>query len=187
MPSAASLTNTQFSDALTDESLRVTRLLHGAIMTGPLLFLLVVLAMSFSRTGGLPPRPSDFDLLNILSAAHGVLFLAAVGLAQFLPGLLFAPDRGGEDAEPVTAETLAARCVAQQRIANLARLIPLEGTSLFGLVVCFVGVMSRAIQVESWYWLNAASTGLFLSYAWSFFPTRENLVDWFDQRMHRTT
>jgi hypothetical protein len=184
--SAAALTNAQFSDALTDESLRVTRLLHGAIMTGPLLFLLVVLAVSFYQTGGLPPRPSDFELLNILSAAHVVLFLVAVGLAQFLPGLLFAPDRVGEGTESATADTLAARCVAQQRIANVVRLVPLEGTSLFGLAVCFMGVMNRAIQAEPWYWLNAVSTGLFLSYAWSIFPTRQNLVDWFDQRMHRT-
>lgn len=187
MTSAASLTNTQFSGALTEESLRVTRLLHGAIMTGPLLFLPVVLAVSFYQTGGLPPRPSDFELLNILSMAHVVLFFVAVSLAQFLPGLLFAPGRVGEDVESVTAETLAASCVAQQRIANVVRLVPLEGTSLFGLAVCLMGVMNRVIQVEPWYWLNAVTTGLFLSYAWSIFPTRQNLVDWFDQSMHRTT
>jgi hypothetical protein len=187
MTNIRSLTNAQFSVALTSESLKVTRLMHGAIMTAPVLFLMAVLAVSFRQPVGIVPRPSDIELMKILSAVHGIFFLASVGLAQFLPGLLFSPDRCSQGAESTTAEMLAMKCVALQRAANVARLIPLEAASLIGLAVCFVGVTSHVVQVEPWYWLNVVSTGLFLSYAGSVFPTRQNLVDWFDQRIHRTT
>jgi hypothetical protein len=180
------LTSAQFADALTRQNLQISRLVHAAIMTGPVLFLIAVLAFSVQLTGELPPAPSSFDLMNILSMVHGVLALLALLAAQFLSGTLFSPDRLKQDTESVTVEMQAAKCVALQRAASIGRLAVLEGVSLFGLAVCFVGVTNRVIQAEPAYWFNAASTGLFLIYAASVFPTREYLLGWFERTFGRT-
>ncbi len=182
MASPLSLTSAQFSDALTRESLRVTRLIHAAIMTGPLVFLLVVVVLSTQQPAEFPPVASNMEIMNILSMVHGVLFLLAILLAQFLAGVLFSPDRLGQDTGSTAPEMLAQRCVALQRAANIARLAVLEGASFIGTAVCFIGVMNHVVQVEPSYWLNAVSTGLFLGYGITTFPTKENLVDWFNTR-----
>jgi hypothetical protein len=155
-------------------------------MTGPFVFLLVVVVFSTQQSVEFPPVPSDVEIMNILSMVHGVLFLLAVLLAQFLAGVLFSPDRLGQDTGSLTPEMLAQKCVALQRAANIARLAVLEGASLFGTAVCLIGVMNHVVQVEPSYWLNAVSTGLFLGYGVTTFPTKENLVDWFEVKFsHR--
>lgn len=182
MASPLALTTTQFSEALTREGLQGTRLIHVAIMTGPVLFLLVVIAFSLQQAAEYPPAASDVELMNILSMVHGVLFLLAVLLAQFLSGALFSPERLGSAAESASPETLAVRCVALQRAANIVRLAVLEGASLFGTAVCFIGVANRVVQAEPSYWLNAVSTGLFLVHGVTIFPTRQSFIDWFEAR-----
>ena len=182
MVSAGSLTSTQFADALTSESIQVTRLIHAAIMIGPLVFLMVIVVFASQNVGGFSPQVSDFEIMNILSTVHGILVLLAILLAQFLSGVLFSPDRLTHGEESIPVEMLAARCVALQRTAGIGRLAILEGASLFGLAVCFVGVTNHVIHAEALYWFNAASTGLFLLFAAAVFPTRQNLIDWFELR-----
>lgn len=182
MTSPTFLTSTQFSDALNGESLRVTRLIQAAIMTGPSFFLIIIVAFSAQQAGELPHRSSGFEIMDILSMVHGVLFVLAILLAQFLSGVLFSPDRLGQDAGSIPADMLAAKCMAMQRTAIIVRLAILEGASFFGLAVCFLGVMNHVMQAEPSYWLNAVSTGLFLAYGVTTFPTKESLVEWYNAR-----
>ena len=181
MASPLSPTRTQFSDAITPRTLQVTRLIHAAIMTGPVIFLIIVVAFSLQQTADVRPMASSFELMNVLSMVQGVLALASLFLAQFLSGALFSLDRLQQGAESITSEMLAAKCVALQRAAGVARLAILEGVALFGLAVCFAGVMNHVMQAEPAYWFNAASTGLFLAYAAMVFPTKDSLVEWFEK------
>src|SRR5512140_2846422 len=180
MANPLSLTNAQFSDALTDESLRVTRIIQTSVMTGPLLFLMLIVAISTQQSS--EPRQAQFGLevMNILSLVHAGLFLLAILLAQFLSGVLFSPDRLSQVAESIPAEVLGEKCVAMQRTAIIGRLAILEGASFFGLAICLLGVMNHVMQTEPSYWLNAVSTGLFLAYGVATFPTKDNLMEWFE-------
>ncbi len=187
MPNTLSLTSAQFSEALTNQSLQITRMIHAAIMSGPLLFLLIAVAISTQQMESPPPAASDMNIMNILSLVHGIFFLLAAMLAQFLAGAIFSPDRLGQDTESISPEMLAARCVSLQRAADIARLAALEGASLFGTAVCFVGVTNHVMQVEPSYWFNAVSTGLFLAYGVTTFPTRQSLTDWFEARISQRT
>ena len=186
MATPLSLTSSQFSDALTSESLQVTRLVHAAIMMGPVVFFMVVLAFSFQQSGGPPPRASDFEVMNILSVVNALLFVMALFLTQFLSGFLFSPDRLGQDTGSITAEMLASQCVSMQRTADIGRIAALEGAALFGLAVCFIGATNNVLQADPSYWLNALSTGLFVGYGITTFPTKQNLIDWFETRFVRT-
>jgi hypothetical protein len=181
MADPLSLTSAQFSEALTRESLQITRVIQAAIMTGPLIFLLVIVAFSFQQSSEIRPAGSDFELMNVLSMVHGVLALLALMLSQFLSGAMFSLNRLQQRPEGLTTEMLAARCIASQRAAIIARLAVMEGVSLFGLAVCFVGVMNHVVQTEPSYWFNAASAVIFIMYAAAVFPTRENLVEWFER------
>ncbi len=181
MSTPLTLTSAQFSEALTNQNLQITRVIQAAIMTGPLVFLLVIVGFSLQRTGDIRPTGSDFEIMNILSMVHAMLALGAIFLSQYLPGLLFSPERIQQMGEATPADMLAARCVASQRVAIIARLAVLEGVSLFGLAVCLVGVMNHVVQAEPSYWFNAASAAAFLMYGAAIFPTRENLVEWFER------
>jgi hypothetical protein len=185
MATPESLTSAEFSNALTDQNLQITRIVHAAVMVGPLIFLIVVLTFSFQQ--GLEPRPgsSEFELMNILTIVHGIFAVLGLLMVQFLSGLLFSPDRVKQGAESLTVEMLAAKCVTLQRSAGILRLAMLEGVSVFGLAVCFIGVINHVMQAEPAYWFNAASSGLFLIYAARLFPTRENLVEWFERAFSR--
>ncbi len=181
MTDPRSLTNVQFAEALTPQSIQVMRVVHAAIMAGPILFLMIILALSSQQTGELPPLPSDVEIINTLSMVHIGIALAAFLLSSYLSAALFSPDRLGTEGELTTAEMLASRCVALQRAAAIARLAVLEGAAFFGLTICLLGVINHVLQAEPSYWLNAASTGFFLIYAATLFPTRESLIGWFDR------
>ncbi len=176
-----SLTNVQFANALTPQSVQITRVIHAAIMAGPVFFLMIIIALSSQQTGGVPPLPSNVEIINTLSMVHVGIALAAFLLSSYLSAALFSPDRLGGEEEPMTAEMLASKCVVLQRSAAIARLALLEGAAFFGLAICLLGVVNHVIQAEPSYWLNATSTGFFLIYAATVFPTRESLIGWFDR------
>ncbi len=181
MTDPRSLTNVQFASALTPQSIQITRLIHAAIMVGPMLFSMIIIALASQQTGELAPLPSDVEIIDTLSMVHAGIVLAAFLLSSYLSAVLFSPDRLGNEEELTTAEMLASKCVALQRAAAIARLAILEGAALFGLTICLLAVVNHVMQTEPLYWFNAASTVFFLVYAVTVFPTRESLVGWFDR------
>ena len=151
---------------------------QSAVTVGPLVFLGVVLGLQIA--GPTEPILLEPSVLDILSLVHGVLALSTVPLSVFvLPGLLQSPNRF----EPCAAlartdEAAAIRCLFG--VLMRERMVPialLEGTAIFGIVVCLLAVLAGTATEHPIYWLNAATTAVLLLISLATFPTAARVAD----------
>lgn len=158
-----------FRAALGDADLKALQAIQAALMTGVLLFGLVVVLLAIRPQSIGAALPTPAATLTLLSLVHGVMALGAWAAAFLLHGALLRSASAGAGA-PAGAESLAAL-----RKATLVRLALLEGPALFGLVICLLAALGGTLRETPVYWLNAASALAFLAFAALSFPTRERV------------
>lgn len=175
------ISRTSFENALTPNSLQVTRLIQLALMTGVSIFALCVVVI-YRMNPDLRADAHDADTLSTLTILHLALLFGALGASRFLPMRIFSPQALSAQSSKLDSQALAALCVTQQRTAIIVRLAVLEGAAFFGLAVCAIGVMNGTVHGSPHYWINLLSAVLFLFYGVTTFPTRDRLVSWFERR-----
>jgi len=162
--------------ALTAKQLRVIVTIRIALMLGILIYYFVVLLLYFMF------HPDGFStqavsLMDVLSAAHAVFTLAAVAAAFYLSSLFLRPERLAGQSNIQTPEAAALYAVGLYRASSIILMVPIEGASFFGAVICMIGVQNGTIEFYPMYWLNAASALLLLLAGIMTFPTRERVLE----------
>jgi hypothetical protein len=149
------------------------QILTGAMAGGVLLFLLVTLALW--ALGGMDEAPGDRDLslFPILSGVNAVMFVSCLTAGFVLYRL---------QTRNVGRAASAAELLAALRGATVLRTSLLEGSALFGIVVCLLGVLQGTVGEQPWIWANAAPAAAFLLFTLATFPTRERVIDLFTLR-----
>ena len=150
------------------DEVRGLQVLTLAMVAGALLLLMVTVVLhATSPAGELAAGEDDLSLFLILSGVNAVLFASAwtlgFGIYRFLTRDL---------ARAASAYELWSRL----RSAAILRLALLEGSALFGVAVCLLGVVQGAATGRPWIWANAAPAVLFSVLTILTFPTAERLV-----------
>ena len=162
--------------ALTAKQLRVMVIIRIALMLGISFYYFVVLLLySLFHPDGFSKQ--DMSLMEVLSAVHAVFTLAAAATAFYLSSLQLRPDRLKEQPDIHTPEQAALYAVGLYRASSLILMVPIEGASFFGAVICMIGVQNGTIEFYPMYWLNAASAVLLIMVGIMTFPTRKRILD----------
>ena len=175
------VTRAAFEEALPPEQLRVTQILQLVIMAGPLLFALVVFAMSLQRQGMEEPG-GDTGFLWVLTLLHLAYTVAVFLAGHFVMQRLVSPGRLSGDTSRDDARTLALKCLALHRTATIIRLALLESAAFFGLTICLLAVFNGVLPAESKYWINLVSTVVLVLFALFTLPTKERIGDVFEKQ-----
>jgi len=147
-----------------------------ALMLGISFYYFVVLLLySLFHPDGFSKQ--DMSLMEVLSAAHAVFTLAAAATAFYLSSLQLRPERLKEQPDTQTPEQVSLYAVGLYRASSLILMVPIEGASFFGAVLCMIGVQNGTIEFYPMYWLNAASAVLLIMVGIMTFPTRKRILD----------
>jgi hypothetical protein len=149
------------------------QILTGAFAMGVLLFLAVTVLLWIAGSGDRAPGDQDLGLFPILTTVNAVLFTGCLVSGLALHGFL---------TRDLGRAASAAQFLAGLRGPALLRLSLLEGSALFGIVVCLLGVIQGAVRSLPWIWANSAPALFFLLFSLATFPTRERVVDLFLSR-----
>lgn len=190
MISLSEVNSAEFEIALTPESIRTSQLIYSALMLGVMAFVTAVL-LTYNYRDTSQEIHDATDLVNLLSIAHIVMALGAYGAAKFLYDTQFKPEhlasalrRELRDAWGKNiAVSPAEKCVALIRTASIIRLALLEGAAFFGLMTCMVGVTSGVMSSHPEYWLNLVTTAIMTYFTYATFPTRERLLQIFEEKI----
>ena len=180
-----------FENALTKEKMLVFRLVQGGLGLGILIFGIVVLIlnMTIEPSAG---RLTETALrpVQILSLVTLVLTLSTYTAAFLVNRFFFDTDRlskrmgkelrdekGGIIGEP------AEKFIHILLHSTILRLALLEGSALFGLVVCQIAVVWGVLQVRPLYWLNALPAAIMIAYVVATFPSRERILNTFQNEI----
>jgi hypothetical protein len=175
MASSPILARTNLEQALTSEQLRVIAIVRIALMLGISFYYFVVLLL-FSMFNPDSFSKQDKSLMDVLSVAHAVFTLVVTTIAFYLSSLQLRPERLTERSDIHTPEEAALYAVGLYRASSLLLMVPIEGASFFGAVICMIGVQNGTIEFYPMYWLNAASAVLLILVGIMTFPTRERVL-----------
>jgi len=175
------ITRASFENALTPNSLQVTRIIQLALMAGVSIYALCIVLIYLLNLD-MHANVYEADTVSTLTIIHLAFLFGALGAGQFLSMRIFSPRALSAPSSNVDSQVLAAMCVTQQRTAIIVRLATLESAAFFGLAVCTIGVMNGTLQALPYYWINLLSTFVLLLYGVATFPTRDRLVGWFEKR-----
>jgi hypothetical protein len=138
-------------------------------------YFIVLLLYSLFNPDGFSKQ--DMSFMNVLSATHTVFTLVATATAFYLSSLQLRPERLTEQSNIQTPEEAALYAVGLYRKSSLLLMVPIEGASFFGAVICMIGVQNGTIEFYPMYWLNAASAVLLIMVGIMTFPTRERILE----------
>jgi len=173
---ANNLNRIHLEQALTTEQLRVIVIIRIALMLGISLYYFVVFLL-YSMFNPDAFSKQDTSLMDVLSIAHAVFTLVATTIAFYLSSLQLRPERLTEQPDIQTSEEAALYAVGLYRTSSLLLMVPIEGASFFGAVICMIGVQNGTIEFYPMYWLNAASAVLLFLVGIMTFPTRERVLE----------
>lgn len=153
---------------VSEADVRGLAVLQAALGAGPVMFWVVIAAMSqVPDLQGKVATPEQVQLVTLLSAVHGFVCLSCWPMAMFMfQRTLTGPAPVREGDAPL----------ARLRAATILRLALLEGAALFGAVVCFMALQFGAARKLPLVWLNAISTFVLLFVVIVTFPTKERVT-----------
>lgn len=175
------LSRTSFEAALTPAHVTTAQVLQGAMMMGIVAFAAVV-AYLYTQAPPVEPTEAEIALVRLMTLVHLGLLGVNVGVSLFLARRVFSPEAIGEGVGAFDAQLLAARAVQQQRVALIVRMALLEGSALFGLVICLLATTNGVLGSAPEFWVNLLSPFLVIGFGVATFPTKERLVSWFEER-----
>ena len=138
-------------------------------------------------TGHPPEEPADPWLVRTLSLIVLGLSVVALPAGQLLHRsqrtgstlvrmALKQPDQLAALADP------AKRAVVTLRMALVLRLALLEAVALFGIVVCYLAVLTGTLHESPLYWLNGLPAVLLALHTLLSFPTRDRMESALQER-----
>ena len=161
--------------ALTPEYVRILQVIHIAIVTGALFFLMAVLFVSGVRGDGIP---GDVEVVRLLSIVHLGFGLSVYGAATYLYESKFRISAHVQSG-PQLAETF----LGALRTASIIRLAMFECVAFFGLVVCLVAAQAGILKGNPEYWLNTLSTVILVGLVATAFPSAERIEALFREKV----
>ncbi|MEE8143543.1 MAG: hypothetical protein V3T77_10625 [Planctomycetota bacterium] len=150
-------------------------LLYGALAMGTLIFASIVIALYLQGgSSEKPPASDQVNLIRLLSLIHGALLLATLTSSWILFQARMARLPLQEAGRKLT-----------EYIHNtwLIRAALLEGTALFGLVICLLAGQGGVLSASPIYWVNLLSSVLFLLFLAATLPTRARLLAILEDRL----
>ena len=180
----------EFSKALMPGRLFTFRVIGIALVVGVTLFLGIVVVLYFQNKPG-PETVSQVTadgILPILSMVHGVMAVSGYVIAFFVNRMLLSA-RSFMTAYPAMKvnlppeqDTPESRYFVRLFTAYIIPMAILEGVTLFGLIICMLGVLEGEIYDKPIYWLNLFSYAVFVCvFLWTF-PTKSKLEAVFKKR-----
>ncbi|GIV59842.1 MAG: hypothetical protein KatS3mg043_0931 [Rhodothermaceae bacterium] len=169
------LTLEVFRRVLTPEHIRTFQIIMLALAMGVTLFGVVVLVLYLAQPVGEPPDASDVELIRMLTLGHALVGVAVYTVSGRVYRLALDRATPAGPAPRVPALEEAATVLGRMRAAEIVRLALFEGTALFGLVVCLLGVTNGVMQAYPVYWLNLLSAVAMVGFVARNFPTAERL------------
>lgn len=170
----------QFQEALTPQRIRTFQIIAAVLWIGATVFLGVVL---ISYSASVPDQTQTNSILPVLTIVHAVeasfSYLAAFFIYRFCTspgGLAFLQKQNAVQGD------LQVPFVGAIFTGYILSAALLEGTALFGLVVCMVGTMDGTILQSPVYWLNLFSYVVFSAFILKTFPTKPRLENIFLRR-----
>lgn len=157
------------------------QIIHLALGFGMLIFLALTLFMNSLE---LPEQQiADTGFLNILTLVHFLFALVFIPLSGKVFESFFSENWWSKifsrQLKPQLAKinNTGQKVMLILRSAYILRLAMLEFVAFFGIMVCFLGVMSGILVEYPIYWINLFSAAYFLGFIWINFPTREKVLE----------
>ena len=160
---------------------KALQLLQAAMALGVLLFGTVTGILYASGAGGAEAR-ADASVETVLSVADAVMAVFLwIGAIALFPACCRSPAAAPSAKHALSSTagggTPGAALAGRLRGAWILRLALLEGSALFGIVVCLIGALDGTLREQPVFWLNAIPAILFLVFAAATFPTRDRLLE----------
>lgn len=160
--------------AMTPSYLRPLGIIHVAISMAPIFFAAAIVFVMLT----MPPlvaTPSDISLIDVLSILNLVILASAWFVGSFIFQKMVASGISSEIAG--NDQTLRAEVIlAALKSGLIVRLAMLEGSAVFGLTVCLLGVMRGVLPGESIYWFNLVPITFLIAYSVSNFPSSGRIL-----------
>lgn len=160
-----------------------------ALLLGATLFLGIVLLLFFTEPGdAVSAERAETNTVPLISLVHLCMACGSYITAYFLyqyfvnPKRLTTPKTFSRFIQPMPEMSMEGMAGGLIYIGFIFRAALMEGTALFGLIVCLLGVLNGTIQNEPIYWLNLSSYVIFAGMILWTFPTKERLESIFQRR-----
>lgn len=163
------------------DQLKAMQVLTGALVAGPILFLVAVAVI-----GAMQPEPAQrqpLENIQLFSTVHAFVAFGCVAMSVVLFKLRFTnqpPPAGLETPAEVVEEGLSVL-----RAAQVLRMALLEGPALFGGVVCFLAATGGLLREHPVIWLNALTTLVLVVVTAATFPTETRVRALIAERWRR--
>ncbi|MEK7484681.1 MAG: hypothetical protein AABZ60_10170 [Planctomycetota bacterium] len=171
----------EFVEIVSKRILSLQTISFGLVMS-VVLFFALILALTFLQSPQIPSpqkQASQLSELKLFSMVNAILLSSSFMMAFLLPHFSSQKRllslRQYQDKEPLYESALQIF-----RASLILKLALLEGSALFGLVVCFLGSQAGTLQKTPVFWLNAFPSLVFIL-IWIFaFPNKARLQHWFE-------
>jgi hypothetical protein len=175
------VTTEQFDEYLTEQELRGIQILVGALVTGALMFALIVIAMLtgiIDMSGALPDQIPFTTLAVVVIVATLAGLYASVMLPDRIIRNHFAPTTS---VDAKTWQHTAGLQLNSIRTGYILQFAVIEGVAFLGLAFNTLAAMN-GYGLDSWVvWTNFLPVILLILRLRSAFPTRERILE-----LHRT-
>lgn len=175
-----------FMNVMDGGRLRTLQIIQLAITMGVLMFGVILAIFYFSRQNALTQNSlsEQGKIVSLLTIVH--IIIAVIGFAggQRLYNLMVGWRGITILGKNPSTQNLSAvdKCSRALFTGTIIRLAIYEGISIFGLIVCLMGILSGEIAAKPVYWGNALSAILFILLAVATFPTRSRIESLFLSR-----
>lgn len=166
----------EFRKLLNPKEIRTIQIVHFALGAGAVAFFLVVFFLYMNG----PENPtSEAATLNVFSMTLLVFAVVAYPLARWLPEQFYENSLVADSLRKnlPKAKNQADEFLSLFRMASVMRLGIMEGVAFFGLVVCFLGAQSGALNTHPIYWLNVIPTIILLIHVLLNIPNQNKIED----------
>ena len=193
MPSLSSLPLSEFQKVLTRQNVTLLQVIHVAIGSGVLAFLVALAVIGAGAGGAGAGMENALQVVTWLTLINVVIALAVYGLAGWVYNSRFAQStldelgtkdlvtpRGGTYTEP------AEKALMLIRTASILRLAMYEAVAMVGLVVLLLAVIDRVLEPNLWLWVNIIPTLILFALIALTFPTRDRIETVFRTHIQKT-
>ena len=159
---------------MTDSVMLARHIVHGALIFGIAVFLIITLASKWSKYG----RVSNLDLAEKLICVNSVGFLILVCLAFLVPSMMLRSSYKKADSAQVFVGGVFA--------ASLTRTLLLAFAALLGCVALLL-TPNNFLREDPTYWAHLVSVGFYFLMQLFFFPTRERVINISQRKKYRSS
>lgn len=188
MDSQVQIDHDRFMNVMDGGRLRTLQIIQLAITMGVLTFGVIVAIFYFSRQNGeMQNNPNgQREIVFLLTLVH--IIMAVIGFAggQLLYNLMVGRRGIAIIGKNLSTQNLSVedKCSRAIFTGTIIRLAIFEGISMFGLIVCLMGILFGQIAENPIYWCNTATALFFILLSIATFPTRDRIETLF---LHRFT